>query len=139
MTRGDCARVVRPCPYVGCRYNLTIDMSPRGGLRWRMADGFDNFLEGRDNCALDVAARRPHTLQEVGALCGVGRERVRQEAEAALEKLQRALEGHLVHQRMDGEASYAPSPEDAPMRMLGLDPESQEDRLTFRQNRARGR
>ncbi|MFY3742456.1 sigma factor-like helix-turn-helix DNA-binding protein [Anaeromyxobacter sp. Red801] len=43
-----------------------------------------------ETCALDVADRGPLTLDEVGKILGVTRERVRQIEVAALEKLQEA-------------------------------------------------
>jgi hypothetical protein len=30
-TRGDCEDVVRPCPYVSCKYNLYLDVNPHTG------------------------------------------------------------------------------------------------------------
>ena len=30
-TRGDCANVARPCPYVSCKYHLYIDVNPGTG------------------------------------------------------------------------------------------------------------
>lgn len=72
--RGHCApggplRLWRgsACPWVSCRYNLAIDINDKGTL-----------AERPPGCALDVADEGPHTLDEVGALLGRTRERVRQ-------------------------------------------------------------
>ena len=31
-TRADCLRVVRPCPWVSCRWNLALDVKPNGNV-----------------------------------------------------------------------------------------------------------
>jgi DNA-directed RNA polymerase sigma subunit (sigma70/sigma32) len=49
----------------------------------READG------AKDTCALDVAARGPSTLDEIAALLGLTRERVRQVAEIGFRKFAR--------------------------------------------------
>jgi len=48
-TRGECSEVVRPCPYVSCRYNLFIDVTRDGSvvLNPIPINGY--------SCALDVA------------------------------------------------------------------------------------
>jgi hypothetical protein len=46
---------------------------------------------GMDTCTLDVADRGEHTLEEIGQLLGVTRERVRQIELAALFKLRNQL------------------------------------------------
>jgi hypothetical protein len=75
-TRGDCASVPRPCPWAGCRYNLFLDVSKAGSIRlnWPGCD-VDEMTE---SCALDVAERGPHTLEEIGQLLKMTREGVRQ-------------------------------------------------------------
>lgn len=37
-TRGDCAKVERPCPYVGCKYHIYIDVTRNGGLKFNFPD-----------------------------------------------------------------------------------------------------
>lgn len=75
-TRGDCVDGPRPCPYLGCKYHLALDVSPAGSL-------FDNFPnrdldELEETCALDVADRGGVTLERIGELLNVTRERIRQ-------------------------------------------------------------
>lgn len=82
--RSECD--LRPCPYISCRYNLCADVSHAGGLQvWR------DPTDGGETCALDVAARGSLTLDAVGKLLDVTRERVRQIETRALVKLRRAL------------------------------------------------
>ena len=81
--RADCAQVPRPCPFVGCRYNMNIDVLSTGGLRWRQPE--------RNNCALDLAEKGPYTLDEIGKVMGVSRERIRQEINEAFRKLRNCL------------------------------------------------
>lgn len=83
-TRGDCSDVVRPCPWVGCRYNLYLDINPQSGsikLNYPAIEPGDMA----ESCALDVAARGGMTLEGVSLLLNLTRERVRQiEARALL-------------------------------------------------------
>jgi len=76
-TRAHCADLPRPCPHVRCRWHLYLDVHPRtGSLKLNFPD-----LEVEDmaeSCALDVADRGGATLEEVGAILNLTRERVRQ-------------------------------------------------------------
>jgi hypothetical protein len=84
-TRGDCARVPRPCPYVSCKYNLYLDVQPTGSVKLNMPD-----LEPDEmavSCALDVAEEDGATLERVAELLNITRERVRQIEDRVLRKL----------------------------------------------------
>ncbi len=76
-TRGDCRGGPRPCLFVGCRYHLFLDVNPEtGSIKYNFPDlDPDELLSC---CALDVADGGPHTLEEVGDLMNIVRERVRQ-------------------------------------------------------------
>lgn len=66
----------RPCPWVSCKYHLYLEVKPSGNLTV-----FHPDTEVHDmpvSCVLDVADRKGQTLEEVGAILGVTRERVRQ-------------------------------------------------------------
>lgn len=81
-TRGDCADGPRPCPYAhACRYGLAL---PPG-------------MDSVSNCALDHAeAEGGMTLEEVGELLGVTRERVRQIEKRALSRLREGTAGEFL-------------------------------------------
>jgi len=80
----------RPCPFVSCRYHLYIDIKANGGFVVQFADREPWDLP--QTCALDVADKGGHTLEEVGNIIGVTRERVRQLEEAALDRLREEKE-----------------------------------------------
>jgi len=75
QTRGDCADVPRPCPYVSCRHNLYLDVSEIGSIKQNFqVDPWDM----KESCALDVAECGGMTLDEVGIMMNLTRERIRQ-------------------------------------------------------------
>jgi len=85
-SRGDCAEMERPCPFVGCKYHLYIDVHPvRGSIKVNFPDV--EVWEMTETCALDVADRGGTTLEEVGAIMNLTRERIRQVEVKALAKL----------------------------------------------------
>src|SRR3954470_6195475 len=84
--RADCAEGARPCPYVSCKYNLYVDVNPRtGSVKMNFPD--KELWELKDTCALDVADRAGITLEEVGVIMNLTRERVRQLEMRGLAKL----------------------------------------------------
>lgn len=87
-TRADCASVPRPCPYIGCRHHLGIDPQPNGSFR--LTYGHDDVGQMRYTCSLDLADRGPMTLEQVGHVLGVTRERARQMETVAMFAARRA-------------------------------------------------
>jgi hypothetical protein len=88
-TRAECVGGCRPCPFVSCRHHLAIDVSRVGSIT---VHGDPSEME--ETCALDIADQNKDgvTLDEIGRLLGpVTRERVRQIAKSALEKVHTAL------------------------------------------------
>lgn len=71
LTRGDCIDAARPCRWSTCRHHLE---------------------SGGASCSLDVAELGGLTLQEVGDVFEVSRERIRQIERDALRKLRAGLE-----------------------------------------------
>src|SRR4051812_7514944 len=85
--RSECADMERPCPFVSCRYHLYIDVHPvRGSIKINFPDL--EVWEMTDTCALDIADRGGITLEEVGEIMNLTRERVRQVETQGLGKLQ---------------------------------------------------
>lgn len=85
-TRADCADGPRPCPYVSCKYHLFIDVSAKtGAIKLNFPDL--EVWEMNESCALDVADRGGTTLEDVGAIMNLTRERIRQLEVKALAKL----------------------------------------------------
>ncbi|MGE0547591.1 MAG: sigma factor-like helix-turn-helix DNA-binding protein [Kofleriaceae bacterium] len=76
-TRGECRFGERPCPWVSCAHHLYLDINPYSGsimINFPMLDP----LELAETCSLDVADRGGITLEEVGLLMNLTRERIRQ-------------------------------------------------------------
>src|SRR6185503_20490033 len=84
--RSQCREGERPCLYVSCRYHLYLDVNPvTGSIKINFPDKEPWELE--DTCALDVAERGGITLEEVGEIMNLTRERIRQVEVSGLEKL----------------------------------------------------
>jgi hypothetical protein len=76
-SRSECKDMERPCPFVSCKYHLYIDVHPvRGSIKLNFPD--IEIWEMTETCALDVADRGGITLEEVGEIMNLTRERVRQ-------------------------------------------------------------
>ena len=87
QTRAECANGVRPCPYVACKHHLYLDVNPlTGSIKINFPDV--EVWEMAETCALDVAERGGQTLEEVGAIMNLTRERIRQVECLGFEKLQ---------------------------------------------------
>ena len=86
-TRAECVDGPRPCPYVSCQHHLYLDVSARtGAIKLNFPDL--EVWEMNETCALDVADRGGTTLEDVGAIMNLTRERIRQVEVKALAKLE---------------------------------------------------
>ena len=85
--RADCVDGPRPCPFVGCRYNLSLDVSRAGSIRYRLGIDFDK-PEAQANCALDFADEGPRTLRDVAPLMATTLGNVNFETQAAFAQLE---------------------------------------------------
>jgi hypothetical protein len=76
-TRGECRGHEGPCPWVGCKHHLYLDINPETGtIKLNFPDLEPWELE--HTCALDVAEDGSLTLEEVGQIMNLTRERTRQ-------------------------------------------------------------
>ena len=76
-TRDDCRDAPRPCPWVACKHHLYLDINPRtGSIKINFPDL--EPWELAHTCALDVADNGGLTLEEIGLITNLTRERVRQ-------------------------------------------------------------
>jgi hypothetical protein len=104
-TVADCERLglgtpANPCAYLGCRYSLLGGVNERGSMTITAPytidpiDGLPQFDWDRitETCVLRVAERGGETLEEVGVLLGVVRERARQIETQGLARCRRAPE-----------------------------------------------
>jgi hypothetical protein len=85
--REECAQAEGPCPFVSCKHHLYLDVSSRtGAIKLNFPDL--EVWEMKETCALNVADRGGTTLEEVGAIMNLTRERIRQVEVKGLAKLQ---------------------------------------------------
>lgn len=88
-TRAECKEELRPCPWVACKFHLYLDVNPEtGSIKINFPD-----LEPWDlphTCSLDIAERGGITLEEVGEIMNLTRERIRQVEVRGLLKLKTA-------------------------------------------------
>lgn len=63
-TRGDCEDGPRPCPWVGCRYNLMLEVTEAGGLRPMSGYLPDRRLDGAGHTYRATGARRDPVVSQ---------------------------------------------------------------------------
>jgi len=84
--RSECIEGPRPCPWVACKYHLYLDINPRtGSIKLNFPD--IEPWEMEQSCVLDIADRGQVTLEDVGRIMNLTRERIRQLEAAASEKI----------------------------------------------------
>jgi hypothetical protein len=90
-SRSECVNMERPCLFVSCKYHLYLDVNPRtGSIKLNFPD--KEIWEIGETCALDVADKGGITLEEVGDIMNLTRERIRQVEMRGLEKLKDATD-----------------------------------------------
>ena len=85
-TREECLTMPRPCPFVSCAHHLYLDVNPESGAI-KLNFPHLEVWEMAETCALDVADRGGTTLEEVGAILNLTRERIRQVEVRGLHKI----------------------------------------------------
>lgn len=84
--RAECLRQKGPCLLVGCKYNIYLDVSPEtGSIKFNYPD--KEVWEMAETCSLNIADQGGVTLEAVGDLLNLTRERIRQVEVKALTKL----------------------------------------------------
>jgi hypothetical protein len=76
-TREECLNMPRPCPFVSCEHHLYLDVNPDSGAI-KLNFPHLEVWEMAETCSLDVADRGGITLEDVGAILNLTRERIRQ-------------------------------------------------------------
>ena len=90
--RSQCKDGIRPCPWVGCRHHLYLDVNPENGsIKFNFPDL--EPWELTPSCSLDVTDEEGATLGEVGDYMNLSRERIRQIEVAVLERLHKLVKG----------------------------------------------
>jgi hypothetical protein len=95
ITRGDCSEMARPCPFVSCSHHLYLDVNEETGAI-KLNFPHLEVWEMAESCSLDVADRGGITLEEVGAILNLTRERIRQVEVRGLGKIRDADDGSLT-------------------------------------------
>lgn len=89
-TRSECCDGPRPCLYVSCRFHLYLDVNEAtGSIKLNFPDL--EPWELPQSCALDIAEKGGLTLDEIGDLLNVTRERARQLETSGIDKLKTKL------------------------------------------------
>jgi hypothetical protein len=90
-SRAECANGPRPCPFISCKHHLYLDVNPAtGSIKLNFPD--KELWQLGETCALDVADRGGITLEEVGSIMNLTRERIRQVETRGLLKLRAIAE-----------------------------------------------
>lgn len=93
-TRDDCKNMERPCPFVSCAHHLYLDVNPESGAI-KLNFPHLEVWEMAETCSLDVADRGGITLEEVGTILNLTRERIRQVEVRGLTKIKTATSDDL--------------------------------------------
>lgn len=85
-TRAECMVEAKPCPWVACKHHLYLDVNPEtGSIKINFPDL--EPWELKHTCSLDIAERNGITLEDVGEIMNLTRERIRQVEVRGLAKL----------------------------------------------------
>ena len=126
-SREECLDGPRPCPFVSCKHHLFIDVSPRtGAIKLNFPDL--EVWDMGESCALDVADRGGTTLEDVGAIMNLTRERIRQVEVKALAKLEALRDMMALREYVDeGPVGKRRLPQLTKADLAGMDEEEDDD------------
>lgn len=95
-TRADCRFGPRPCLFVSCKYNNYLEVSKRGSIRLNFPELEPGEVEPGASCALDTADCGGATLEALGSMLNLTRERIRQIEVSGLKHFRAAAERHGI-------------------------------------------
>ena len=126
-SREECLDGPRPCPFVSCKHHLFIDVSPRtGAIKLNFPDL--EVWDMGESCALDVADRGGTTLEDVGAIMNLTRERIRQVEVKALAKLEALRDMMALREYVDeGPVGKRRLPQLTKADLAGMDDDDDEE------------
>jgi hypothetical protein len=101
-TRGECANGPRPCPWVSCRHHLFLDV--KEGRYVRLNFPGKELEDLAETCALDVADKGKHTLEQVGDLVNLTRRPVLRIEQRAARQLKPLLDDDASEPRESEDA-----------------------------------
>jgi len=101
--RSECEDGPRPCPLVSCPYNNYLSVSPiNGRIQFTHAQNVaPEDVPADRSCCLDVANQGGKTLEEVGEIMNLTRERIRQIEINAIEKIRAMLSDDWLNELED--------------------------------------
>ncbi len=88
-SRAECVDGPRPCPFVSCKFHLYLDVKDET-KSIKLNFPHLEVWELEHTCALDVSETGGLTLEDVGHIMNLTRERVRQVEVAGINKLREA-------------------------------------------------
>jgi Sigma-70, region 4 len=108
QTRAECQGMPRPCPFVSCAHHLYLDINPTSGAI-KLNFPHLEVWEMKETCALDVADRGGITLEEVGEILNLTRERIRQVEVRGLGKMREQTEDDGIPAEQASSISQTPT------------------------------
>lgn len=90
----------RPCPFVGCRYHLFLDVNAWGGVSFPYGEDVIALQGMADTCALDRADRGRTRMNKISAIFRMTGARARMLVQSALAKL--GIDNAMVEMRTSG-------------------------------------
>jgi len=104
VTRRDClaggVNEARPCPWASCKHHLALDVTESNG-NYKLAFPDVDIADLAHTCSQDVADAGGATLEEIGAMMNLTRERVRQIEVRGLALIEASPGGAVLMEYLD--------------------------------------